>query len=79
MQLSKIDYGCLIYTIIALGFIVAGTFHLNCNSNPDKTDKNEPAYLQNPEHISDKAGKSINPYQDFYRRFHTKISFSHPM
>lgn len=55
------NYGCLIYTIIALGFIIVGTFHLNCNSNPEETDKNEHTYVHDPEHISDKDGKSINP------------------
>lgn len=61
MQTTKMNYGCLIYTIIALGFIIVGTFHLNCNSNPEETDKNEHTYVHDPEHISDKDGKSINP------------------
>lgn len=55
------NYGCLIYTIIALGFIIIGAFHLNCNSNPKDTDKNEHTYVHDSEHISDKDGKSINP------------------
>lgn len=56
------NYGCLIYTIIALGFIIVGAFHLNCNSNPEETDKkNEHTYLHALEHISDKDSKSINP------------------
>lgn len=58
------NYGCLIYTIIALGFIIVGAFHLNCNSNPEKTNKtnkNEHTYLHNREQISDKDDKSINP------------------
>lgn len=64
MQINKLNYGCLIYTIIALGFIIIGAFHLNCDSNPketDKNDKNEQTYVHDPEHISDKDGKSINP------------------
>lgn len=45
MQINKLNYGCLIYTIIALGFIIIGAFHLNCNSNPEDTDKNERTYM----------------------------------
>lgn len=61
MQINKLNYGCLIYTIIALGFIIIGAFHLNCNSNPEENDKNEHTYVHDPEQIPDKDGKSINP------------------
>lgn len=54
------NYGCLIYTVIALGFIIIGTFHQKCNSNPGMQNNNENTYQHSPNYTSDKDSITIN-------------------